>query len=140
MLLWVAVWFGMVHFFTSLGPPGSISYLLSIPGILMGYGAVTRFVNRTVIDITADEIVLRHEPLPWPGKRRFSTEDVQGLFAGIKKIRGKGYTVDECWIFLLRSHSNQIKKIMLLKGLGMSESEMVEIAAAISQYLGVPLL
>jgi hypothetical protein len=54
MLLWVAVWFGMVVFFASLGArqDGRLMLMLALPGIGMAYAAVTRFLNRTVIDVT----------------------------------------------------------------------------------------
>lgn len=138
MLLWVAVWFGVVSFFTSLGSHRDIApmLLLALPGIGMAYAAMTRLFNKTVIEVTRNVITVCHSPLPWPGRRRFMVPDVKSLHVKVKKIYAKAGPHDECWIMVARANG---KKSVLLKGLEMSALQMSGIAAAISGYLGVPV-
>lgn len=138
MLLWVALWLGLTHFLTSLSPttePGD--RLLLIPALLMGYCALTRFVNRTVIEISAKGVVVRHQPLPWWGNRRLAVQDVQALQTGVKRIYAKGHTVHEYRIFVIRAHG---RKTMLLKGIELTLAQMDCIVTAIADYLQVPLV
>ena len=37
--------------------------------VLMGYAALSMLLNRTVIRLDAEFLVVNHRPLPWPGKR-----------------------------------------------------------------------
>jgi len=138
MLFWVVVWFGMVSFFTSLGgnQNDGLTLLLAIPGVAMVYTALTRFFNKTIIDITPAHIEVYHEPLPWPGRRRFMVCDVKALHVKVKKIHAKGATIDESWILI---ENNKGKKSMLVKGIEMSALQMSGIAATVSDYLGVPV-
>ena len=109
--------------------------LLALPGIGMGYAAMTPFINRTVIDVTPASITVHHAPLPWPGRRRFLTRDVKALHVEVKKIYAKPL-YDECWIAVERSNG---RNSTLLKGLDMPALQMSGIAAAMSDYLGVPV-
>jgi hypothetical protein len=137
-LAWVALWFGVIHFFTSLGQQSSdVPYLLALPGIAMGYVALTRLFNRTVIEIGAGRISLRHQPLPWFGRRHFAIAEVYGLHTEIRKIYAKGHTVAECWIFIVRGNG---KKTMLLKGIELSVAQMNYIAGVMCNYLEVPFV
>ena len=138
ILLWIAVWTGLVAFFTSLGhqPADGLARALYLPAIAMGYVALTRFLNRTVIEVGTSEMTVRHLPLPWPGNKRFPTQDIMGLHEEIRKIHAKGHTVDECRLLVVRRNG---KKAILLKGLEMTDMQMSRIAAAIGDCLGVPL-
>ena len=136
-LAWTAIWFGIVAFFTSLGQqPTQVHTLLALPGIAMAYVALTRFVNSTLIEVTSSTITLCHTPLPWPGKRRFSTRDISALHMEIRRIHAKGHSVDEAWILVERTNG---KKARLVKGLEMSAPQMSGIAAVLNEHLGVPL-
>lgn len=137
-LIWIAVWVGLVTFFTSLGhQPIDMSIIIPyLPAIAMGYVAMTRFLNRTVIDVGPSQMTLRHMPIPWLGNKRYAIKDITGLHAETRRIYAKGHTVDECWLLIVRQGG---KKSLLLKGLEMSELQLSYIAAALSEYLDVPL-
>jgi hypothetical protein len=96
MLGWTAVWFGLVVFFLLLGrqSPGWQGLLLALPGVGMAYAAATRFANRTLIELNASGISVRHEPLPWPGRKHFARDDIRGLHVETRKIHAKGNIVD----------------------------------------------
>jgi len=136
MLAWTVVWFGLVAFFLSLSHQsgGWFELLALLPGMAMAYAAMTRFFNHTLIEADRSRLVVRHEPLPWPGGKRFARRDVRGLHVEVRRIHAKGNSVDERWIFIVRPDG---RKATLVKGLEMSELQMNSIVAALSEYLGV---
>lgn len=135
---WTVVWFGIVSFFLTLSgqPVGLLGLLLALPGIAMLYVAMTRFLNQTLIEANRFRVVVRHAPLPWPGYKRFATDDIRGLHIETRRIHAKGASIDECWILIVRPNG---KKAALLKGLEMSQGQMSFIAARMSDYLKVPI-
>ncbi|HEX4934769.1 MAG TPA: hypothetical protein VFV33_16380 [Gemmatimonadaceae bacterium] len=136
MLLWTAVWFVMVGFLTSLGghPQWVVRWWLSLPGVAMAYAAMTRFLNSTLIEVTATTVRVQHAPLPWPGRRTFARDDVRALHVQVKTIHARGGPVHECWIRVERANG---KRAVLVKGLEMSAGQMSVIAAAMGDCLGV---
>lgn len=137
-VIWAAVWFGMTGFLTSLGGHRDLEFTawMALPGIMMMYVAVTRFFNRTVIDITPANITLHHAPLPWPGRRHVSTRDVDAVRVRVKRVYYRGGPFNECWISLERKNG---KISMLVKGLEMPVRQMYAIADAMRDHLGVPV-
>jgi hypothetical protein len=138
LLVWVAVWLGIVRFFTSLGGHRDVEFTawMSMPGVIMAYVALTRFVNRTVIDISPSDIALRHEPLPWPGRRRLAISEIAAVHIRQKTMYYRGGRSVECWISLERKNGTTS---MLVKGLEMSVPQMYSIAGAVAGFLGVPV-
>jgi hypothetical protein len=138
ILLWAAIWLGMIYFLTGLTRHRDVEFAMwaSLPGMFMTYAAMTRFFNRTEIDIGRDSITVRHAPLPWLWRRRFATRDVAAVHTGVKRIYYRGGPHDEFRIVLeLKSG----KMSMLLKGIEMSSAQMYAIAEAVCDYLGVPV-
>ncbi len=133
------MWLGLVGFLTGLGGHRDLEFTIwaSLPGIVMAYAAMTRFFNRMVIDVTPDSIMVRQTPLPWALRRHVSTRDVAALRVKVTRLnyRGTG-PLDNCQISLARTNG---KQSILVRGLEMSALEMSGIAAAISDYLGVPV-
>jgi hypothetical protein len=127
----------MVSFLASLGAQqdGRLMLLLALPGIGMGYAAMTRLFNRTIIDVTPAAITIHHAPLPWAGRRRIPTRDVKALNVRVKKIRARP-PYDECSLAVERMSG---KQSTLLKGLEMSAIQVSGIAATLSDFLDVPV-
>jgi hypothetical protein len=138
LLLWVAVWLGMIGFLTGLGGHRDVEFTAwaTLPGVFMAYAAMTRFFNSTVIDLTPECIRVRHTPLPWALGLRVATRDVTALRVRVKRVYYRGGPVDECRILFERTNG---KQAMLVRGLEMSALEMSGIAATMSDYLGVPV-
>ena len=137
-LVWVAIWFGVVRFFTSLGSPPATGemIILALPGLAMFYAAMACFLNRTVIIVSPSEIIQSHAPLPWPGYRRFATSDINSLYIDVTIIQMRGYKVHVGSLFVVNPKG---RKLRLMKGLGISEGEISVIGAALSDYLRVPI-
>jgi hypothetical protein len=61
-------------------------------GIWITYSTLAGFFNRTVLEVTSDEVSVWSEPLPWPGEKTIKTANLKQLFCKEKKTRTKhGY-------------------------------------------------
>jgi hypothetical protein len=73
-------WYGMA--FRINGP--WIMFVFPIAHLAVGIGltytTLAGFFNRTVLEVTAEEINVWHEPLPWSGEPRIQTADLQQLY------------------------------------------------------------
>lgn len=58
-------------------------------GIGLTYTVLTGFFNRTVIELTHDELSVWFEPLPWWGEKTYSTKDIKQIFCKEKITTGK---------------------------------------------------
>ncbi|MFH2142523.1 MAG: hypothetical protein ABIJ97_08885, partial [Bacteroidota bacterium] len=66
-------------------------------------------LNKTSIDISKDEIRIRHNPLWWPGKKRFKTGQISKLYCSVDGRKGKpGYL----YKIMMISHSGKKVKIL----------------------------
>lgn len=134
MLVWVAVWLGMVGFLFSLGGHSLDWFALipALPALIMSYAAMTRFFNYTLIDVTPSRLLVRHKPLLWSLSKHFATHDIHLLCAAVKKVYAKGGIINVYQVMIIRQDG---KKKVLLSGLEMSESQMNFIVDAINEYL-----
>jgi hypothetical protein len=75
----LAFWYSEV---VAVAPP---LLLVNIPvvhvaiGIGLAYFALAGFLNRTVISIDHQQVFVQHGPIPWPGKIRMPTENIQEI-------------------------------------------------------------
>ena len=134
MLAWIAVWIGLWSFFLSLGQQSSGWFILApvLPGVIMAYAALARFVNHTLIEINASRLIVQHSPLLWLGGKKFAVRDIQKLEPQIKKVHAKQGIVHIYQILVVRQNG---KKAILLSGLEMTETQMIFIIEAINAYL-----
>jgi hypothetical protein len=90
------VWDGFAAFFCLTPPPTADPPLLlrAFPplwvclGLVITYGAVSVFVNRTRIVVDDGVLSIVQGPLPWPGNRRVAVEDLRQLFCEMVVGRG----------------------------------------------------
>ncbi len=69
ILLWAIFWNSFVVFFLLVEAGWFISVHL-IVGVVVGYFAATRFVNKSTITVSTTALKIAHGPMPWP----FTTE------------------------------------------------------------------
>jgi len=61
-------------------------------GVSLTYSTLAGFFNRTVLEVTRDELAIWFEPLPWLGEKKIKTADIKQLYCKEKATRGKhGY-------------------------------------------------
>jgi hypothetical protein len=138
MFAWVAVWFGLWSFFLSLGQQSAGWFILIpvLPGLMMAYAALARFLNHTIIEINSSRLIVKHAPLFWFGSKKFAVRDILKLEPQIKKVYAKQGIIHIYRILIV--HKNG-KKAIMLSGLEMTGAQMIFIIEAINTYSGFNL-
>ncbi|MCZ6672642.1 MAG: hypothetical protein O7C75_06850 [Verrucomicrobia bacterium] len=115
---WAMALFGTIH--------GAI-------GVGITYLVVCGFVNRTYIRISFNDISIRHQPLPWPGKKRVPVGDIKQVFCKSKGHHNKNSTSYTYEVHYLDSADKENK---LLPGLEKPEQALY-IEQEIEKTLGI---
>ena len=87
----MVVWFGIAisqQQWTML----AFGSLHALVGLGLSYYLVCGFINRTHVEIGINSISIRHEPLPWPGKKTVQVGDIKQVFTRSKLHRNKNST------------------------------------------------
>ncbi len=60
-------------------------------GVGMTYTVLAGFLNRTRIEVTTNELTVRHGPIPWKGNRRYAAGQVKQLYCkgGLLRINAR---------------------------------------------------
>lgn len=101
--LFCLVWDGfLINWYRMLtgvnGDPGLIFYLFPLvhvaAGIGLTYYTIAGFLNKTWITVTADEVTVRHAPIPWFGNRSLPAGDIHQIYCEeiVTKNRGTSRT------------------------------------------------
>lgn len=106
-----------------LMPRGDLALLAALfllPGILLALGVtyylLARLVNRTVVTLTSSELLIRHGPLPWPGKRSIPVQQVQEFRCG--KRTSRNYEGDVWETYTLSAILEDGRQLELLHKIG----------------------
>jgi hypothetical protein len=83
-------------------------------GVGITYSTIAGFVNRTVVELTREELSIWFEPLPWLGEKKIKTADVKQLFCKQRFTRTKNGTRVTYQLYAVDRDDQQIK---LLDGL-----------------------
>ena len=136
---WVVVWSAMVVFFSTLGGHSlrEAPWFLALPAVAMGYVALARAVNRTLVSASPACIAVRHGPLPWPGSRTVDPQGAQAIHTRLRIVHTRGAEVYLCRIQLECANG---RRVTLLEGLDMSAIEMARAAAQLATFLQVPVV
>ena len=72
-------------------------------------------LNKTRIDISKDEIRVRHKPLWWPGKKRFKTGQISKLYCSVDGRKGKpGYMYK---VMMISQNGKKVKILPMIYSL-----------------------
>ena len=87
MAVFTLVWDGFLLFWFGAVALGGAPLIFSLfplvhvaVGVFLTYSTLAGFVNRTIVELTRDELAVWHEPLPWPGERTLKTADIKQLY------------------------------------------------------------
>lgn len=83
-------------------------------GVGITYYTVAGFINRTVLEVTRDEVSVWFEPLPWPGEKKFRTSEIKQFFCKDKFVRSKNGGTMQYELYVVNQANQQVK---LLGGL-----------------------
>ncbi len=138
-LTWVVVWSAMVVFFSTLGGHAlrDAQWFLALPAVAMGYVALARGVNRTVVAVRANQVEVHNGPVPWPGSRKVDASGARAVHTRLRIIHTRGGEVHQCRIQLEQETG---RRVTLLQGLDMSAIEMARAAAQIATFLQLPVV
>jgi hypothetical protein len=87
----VASWYAWI--FRQSPTPGETVFaaLHILATVVLTYMALSALVNRTTIAVRDDRLTVRHEPLPWPGRRALPLERIARVYSE-ERERHSGYT------------------------------------------------
>jgi hypothetical protein len=78
-------------------------------GVGITYSTLAGFLNRTILEITPDNVSIRFQPLPWFGKKQFRTSEIKQLFCKEKLIRSKNNTHTRYELYAINTANQQFK-------------------------------
>ncbi len=128
----------LVFWYTQVGADGDvIAIVFPIAhvgaGVGLTYWTIAGFVNRTIIGASANYLTIRHQPLPWPGKRDIAVRDLQQLFCEEHVSHSKnGTSVSYSLNAVLQSG----RKLALVKHLAQADQALY-LEHAIEKHLGI---
>jgi hypothetical protein len=87
----MVVWFG-IAFREGVYLMAAFGTLHGAVGVGLTYFTICLFVNHTTIEVTPQELRIRHAPLPWPGAGVHAADRIRQLFCVEKVSQGKNGT------------------------------------------------
>jgi hypothetical protein len=142
LLFFCIVWDGFLVFWYSMaiggaGPPGFFSWIFILfpichvaVGIGLTYFVIAGFLNRTLIDVSRDELRVWHGPVPWKGNVRLDVERIDQLYCSFTQS-SKG--AQSFGVNVLLKDGRQLKLCSMLS----SADEGRYLVRAIEDYLGL---
>lgn len=103
-------------------------------GIGVTYFAIACLLNRTEIRLTAEQLTVRHGPLPWLGNRELACEDLDQLYC-VKRVRHSEHGHSTSYTLNALLHDG--RKVSLVRGLPEIE-EGAFLEEQIETRLGIP--
>jgi hypothetical protein len=101
--------------------------LLLLPGVLLGllatYWTVAKLVNRTVVRVAPEQLLVRHGPLPWPGNRTIELSNVKQF--DCRKAVSRNYRGDVWVTYTLVAVLQSGRELELLWRIGSPEAAHV---------------
>ena len=102
-------------------------------GIGLTYYVLTGYLNRTLIDVDANSITIKHEPLPFWGNKKVSSKAVVQLYCKKDDFLGAR---NRYHVFAVHAITRERKNITLLSGLDTSEQALF-IEQEIEKFLNI---
>lgn len=137
MLVFAIFWDGFLFNFYKMMlsgdtvPIGAVLFpLLHVAvGVGITYSAIAGLVNKTTITIGADQLTIRHAPLPWMGNRTLYRYDFVQLY--VEEVRRKNNAS-----YRLNAVLTNHKKLKLLSGID-DRSQALFVEKEIEKFMGI---
>ena len=154
LVIFCIVWDGFLVFWYRMafsfgpdgnGPPKPFSLIMVLfpighvaVGIGLTYSVLAGLLNRTTVEASRRELVVRHRPIPWRGNRRLAASDVEQLYVerGHPARTGRG-GVGHLGLFQLSAVLRDGGKVKLLGGFTSADKPLF-LEQWIEQRLGIP--
>jgi DNA-directed RNA polymerase subunit RPC12/RpoP len=122
MALFAVVWNGfLLVWYATVAASGAPLIFSVFPlvhvgvGLFVGYTTLAGFVNRTVVELTREELAVWHEPLPWGGEKTIKTADIKQLYCKEHVKRSKNGPRVTYELFAVTQDDLQIKLLPSLE-------------------------
>ena len=102
-------------------------------GVGLTYWTIAGFVNRTIVGVSAHYLTIRHQPLPWPGKKHVAVRDLQQLFC---QEHVSNVNNDTSLSYSLNAVLQSGRKLVLVKRLP-EAAQALYLEDAIERHLGI---
>ena len=115
MAFFCVAWDAFLIFWYSMALGGGLPWIFSVfpvvhlaVGVGLTYSTLCGFFNRTVLEITRDELSIWFEPLPWIGEKTIKLTEVKQLFCKEKVSRGENSTTSQYQLLAVTRDNRQI--------------------------------
>jgi hypothetical protein len=78
-------------------------------GIGITYSTIAGFINRTVLEVSRDEIGVWFEPLPWLGEKTLKTKEVKQFYCKEKVVQSKNGVQTQYELHVVTASNQQVK-------------------------------
>jgi hypothetical protein len=133
------IWYGLVYSFYGrsldielLGTQLPVLAIL----ILIGYLPIAQLINKTVIEVNRNTLNLFFEPLPWPGKKSFASDDVSQIYCKEDSRRKSGSGADRKPTYTVNGILKNGNDLVLVAWLETPEQARF-IEQSIEEHLGI---
>jgi hypothetical protein len=109
------VWYGLA--LTTGAPVMALLFPLVhlAVGIGLTYSTLAGLFNRTVVELTSDELAIWYEPLPWPGEKTLKVRDIKQLYGQEKVSHSKKSTRYSYTLYAINHEDEQVKLVANLQ-------------------------
>ena len=121
MAFFCVAWDAFLCFWYSMAFGGDMPWIFIVfpiahlaVGIGLTYSTLCGFINRTVLEVSREELTVWFEPLPWLGEKRLKTADLKQLYCKEKVTRGENSTTRQYQLYAV---TRDDKEIQLLSNL-----------------------
>ena len=116
MAIFAVVWDGFLFFWYSLAlGSGAPLMMILFPvlhvavGIWITYSTAAGFINRTVLEVSRDEVAVWFEPLPWIGEKTLKTKELKQFFCKEKIVHSKNGASTNYELYAVTTGNQQVK-------------------------------
>jgi hypothetical protein len=112
-------WYSMAFGAGGMGMGGDLPWIFFVfpighlaVGISLTYSVLAGFLNRTVVELTREELTVWFEPLPWLGEKAIKTAEIQQFYCKEKVTHGKKGSVRYQYELHAVTHDNRQIKLL----------------------------
>ena len=116
MAFFCVAWDAFLCFWYSMAFQGNAPWIFIVfpivhlaVGIGLTYSTLCGFINRTVLEVSRDELAVWFEPLPWLGEKKLKTVDLKQLYCKEKVINGKNGTTQQYQLYAVTKDDKEIQ-------------------------------
>ena len=132
-------WYAMAFSDLNGGGMGWMMIIFPVAHVAVGVGltyfTIAGILNKTKLSVDVGQLTVRHGPLPWPGNRTLTTDELDQLYC-TEHISRSGNSTSSSTSYRVNVATRDGKKIKLLSGLSDADQALY-IEQKIEEHLGI---